>query len=459
MRRDMAYDLIVLGGGPAGYNAAAHAAREGMAVALFEKNELGGVCLNEGCIPSKTLLHSAKIYNYVTHGEPYGVIVKEKGHVSQSAVIERKNKVVKRLVAGVRSRLKAAQVEVLQSGAEIQCANADGFFVISEGTAYSAKNLLIATGSAPVIPDVGGVTEGLRSGFLMTNREILNCTEIPGRLVIVGGGVIGLEMADYYATVGSHVAVIEMMPAIAGEIDEKLSAVLRKALEKKGVEFRLNCRVSGFAGGAVACEEMGQRVTLQADRALLSIGRRPVVDGFGLEKLGVAVDRGAIITDEKLRTNVPGVYAAGDVNGKWMLAHAAYREGEVAVNTMRGLPDAINYNAIPSVIYTTPEVASVGLTLSSAKEKGIKAKQASLSLMYSGRYIAENTDYTGLCQLVLDEDRGTLIGAQVVGSYASEYIVAVSNLIDMAIDLDRIKKLVFPHPTVCEVIRDAVFEL
>ena len=455
----MVYDLIILGGGPAGYNAAAHASKEGMTVLLFEKNELGGVCLNEGCIPSKTLLNSAKIFHYVKHSENYGVNVQDKGHVSQSAVIDRKNKVVKRLVTGVRSRLKAAKVEVIKSHAEIQAKTSDGFTVLSEGTMYSGKNLLIATGSAPIIPDIKGVREGLQEGFLLTNREILDLTEIPEKLVIVGAGVIGLEMADYYSSVGSQVTVIEMVNKIAGETDEKVSAVLQKALEKKGVVFKLNSRVTEFKSGVVVFEDNGESVALPADKALLSIGRRAVTDGFGLENLGIKTERGAIITDEKLHTNLSGVYAAGDVNGKMMLAHTAYREGEVAVNNMLGNPDEINYDAIPSVIYTTPEVAAVGMNLATAKSRGMQAKEVTLSLMYSGRYIAENTDYTGFCQLVYNEGNGTLVGAHIIGNYASEYIVAVSNLIDLQIDVQRIKKLVFPHPTVCEVIREAVFEL
>ena len=454
----MIYDLIILGGGPAGYNAAAYASKEGMTVLLFEKKELGGVCLNEGCIPSKTLLNSAKIYNYVKHSESYGVNVQDKGHVSQSAVIDRKNKVVKRLVAGVRAKLKAADVEVLKSHSEIKASTDNGFTVLSEGNEYSGKNILIATGSEPVIPDIKGVNEGLQSGFLLTNREILDLTEIPEKLVIVGAGIIGLEMADYYSTVGSKVTVIEMMNKIAGEAGDKVSAVLQKALEKKGIEFKLNCRVSEFRENAVVFEDNGETLNIDADKVLISIGRRAVTEGLGIENLGIETDRGAIITDNKLQTSVPGIYAAGDVNGKMMLAHTAYREGEVAVNNMLGKRDEINYNAIPSVIYTTPEVATVGLSLTSAKEMGIEAKEISLSLMYSGRYIAENTDYTGLCQLIFDEGKGTLIGARIIGNYASEYIVAVSSLIDLQIDVQRIKKLVFPHPTVCEIIRDAVFE-
>ena len=270
----------------------------------------------------------------------------------------------------------------------------------------------------------------------------------------MGGGVIGLEMADYYSSVGSDVVVVEMLGKIAGATDEKVSAVLQKALEKKGVKFRLSSKVKEITeNGAVVESENGEEEIL-ADKILLSVGRRANVTGFGVE-----TERGAIVTDSRLKTNVENVYAAGDVNGKSMLAHTAYREGEVAVTNMLNVPDEMNYDSIPSVIYTTPEVASAGYTLNAALEKGINADEVQLSLMYSGRYIAENTDYTGILKLVYDKDNNVLIGASVVGNYASEYIVAVSNLIDMKVDIDRAKKLVFPHPTVCEVVREGLFEI
>lgn len=453
------FDLTVLGGGPAGYNAAAYAASKGLSVVLFEKNELGGVCLNEGCVPSKTLLNSAKVLNYFKHGENYGVKFSGDGEVSQEAVVDRKNKVVKRLVTGVRAKLKGAGVTVVKAEAKILCRDENGVVVQSENVGYNSKFLLIATGSSAFIPKIPGVDKAIESGLAITNREALSLVEIPKTLLIMGGGVIGLEMADYYSSVGSDVVVVEMLGKIAGATDEKVSAVLQKALEKKGVKFRLSSKVKEITeNGAVVETENGEEEIL-ADKILLSVGRRANVTGFGLENIGVETERGAIVTDSRLKTNVENVYAAGDVNGKSMLAHTAYREGEVAVNNMLNVPDEMNYDSVPSVIYTTPEVASAGYTLSAATEKGINADEVQLSLMYSGRYIAENTDYTGILKLVYDKDNNVLIGASVVGNYASEYIVAVSNLIDMKVDIDRAKKLVFPHPTVCEVVREGLFEI
>lgn len=453
------FDLIVIGGGPAGYNAAAYAAGKGLSVILFEKSNLGGVCLNEGCVPSKTLLNSAKIYSYVCHSENYGVDVPDKGSVCQSSVIDRKNKVVKRLVTGVRAKLKGAGVSVVNARCVIKRKTGEGFEVTADGVDYLSKYLLLATGSWAVIPPIEGVKEGLESSYVMTNREILDIREIPASLAIIGGGVIGLEMADYYQTVGSKVTVIEALDKIAGATEDKVTSVLKRALEKKGVEFKLNCKVVKIGVGKVIYNDGAADKELICEKVLMSVGRRAATAELGLENIGVELQRGSVVTNDKLQTNIDGLYAAGDVNGKSMLAHTAYREGEVAVNNILGKSDIINYNAIPSVIYTTPETASVGYTEESAVKAGINAKSITLSLMYSGRYIAENTDYTGVCVLVKDVDKNTLIGAHIVGNYASEYIVAVSELIDLEIDIERIKKLVFPHPTVCETVREAVFEI
>lgn len=453
------FDLIVIGGGPAGYNAAAYAAENGLSVLLFEKADLGGVCLNEGCVPSKTFLNSAKVFSYVKHSESYGVNVPDKGALSQAVVLERKNKVVKRLVTGVRSKLKGAGVTVIKADAKIAEKSENGFVVNADNIDYLGTYVLLATGSRALILPITGINEGITSGFVASNKEILNLSEIPEKLAIIGGGVIGLEMANYFAVAGSKVTVIEMTDKIAGYTDVTVTAVLKKALEKEGVVFCLNSKVVEVTENSVIYTDATGTHETEADKVLLSIGRVAASNGLGLESLGVDMRKGYVITDAQMRTNVAGLFAAGDINGKVMLAHTAYREGEVAVNTILGKPDFMNYNTIPSVIYTSPEVACVGYTLETAAAEGIDAEAVQLSLMYSGRYIAENTDYTGICRLVYDKSKNTLIGAQIVGSYASEYIVAVSELIDLEVPVERIKKIVFPHPTVCEVMREAVFQI
>ena len=453
------FDLIVIGGGPGGYLAAERAGHAGLKTMVIEKRAFGGVCLNEGCVPSKTFLNSAKVFDYANHATAYGVNGVGKPTVDQKFVVERKNGVVKMLVSGVEGQLKRNKVTMKKAEAFIEGKTAEGFTIKAGEEKFVAKRLIIATGSMPVVPPIPGLKENLAGGTVMTNREVLDLTEIPEKLVVIGGGVIGLEMASYFSSVGSKVTVVEMMNKIAGPTENEISKILQKTLEKKGVEFKLGAKVTGVEKDGVIYEKDGKTEKVPADKILCSIGRRAVTQGFGLENIGVNLERGAIVTDDMMKTNVANVYAVGDVNGKIMLAHTAYREAEVAVNNIMGKKDRMRYNVIPSVIYTNPEVGSVGETEESAKQKGLDVKVASIPLTYSGRYIAENTDLNGICKLVINKKTNTLIGAHIIGSYSGEYIVAVSAMIDLEVDIENIKKLVFPHPTVCEIVREAIFSI
>ncbi|MDR0325198.1 MAG: NAD(P)/FAD-dependent oxidoreductase [Oscillospiraceae bacterium] len=448
-------DLIILGGGPAGYHAAGLAANGGLKTLLFEKRAVGGVCLNEGCIPSKALLYSAKVYDICNGGgKKYGVTC-DNPLLDYAAAVRRKDKVVKKLTAGIEATLKQAGVEIVRETAVIAGRTDGGFEVQAGGTAYQAKALLICTGSEPVLPPVKG------AGDAMTNREILSLTQAPETLAVIGGGVIGLEMASLFNSAGSKVTVYEMTDKIAGPFDREISEELQRIYEKKGVVFYLNTAVADVA-------ELG------AEKTLVSVGRKPVIDGLGLDAIGVHTERGAVVTDEQMKTSVPGVFAAGDVNGKSMLAHTAYREAEVAVNNIVGAiisrpqmtdclraadsrpyVDRMNYSAIPSVIYTNPEAAGIGETLESAKAKGFDARETRLPMQYSGRFMAENEGGTGLCKLVWQD--GRLIGAHLLGNPASEIISTLSAILYREMSLEQIKKIVFPHPTVAEIIKEAVF--
>ena len=450
------FDLIVLGGGPAGYLAAERAGHAGLKTLLIEKRNVGGVCLNEGCVPSKTLLNSAKIYDYALHGDKYGVSVKG-ASIDQKAVIERKNKVVKMLVSGIKGALKANKVTLVDGLGMINSKDKDGFSVSVGDTVYKGKKLIVSTGSEPVVPPIDGLKDGLANGFVLTNREVLDLTTIPESFVVIGGGVIGLEMASYYNSVGSKVTVIEMLDHIAGPTDLEISAMLQKAYADKGVDFKLSCKVVKVTKDSVVYEQDGKQVAVKAAKVLLSIGRRAVTQGFGLENAGVMIERGAIVTDEKGCTNVSGLYASGDVNGKSMLAHTAYRESEVIINNITGKKDTMRYGAIPAVIYTAPEVGAVGETEETAKAKGIDFVVGKVSMLYSGRFVAENEGGDGICKVLFDKKSKRLIGCHMIGSYASEFIIAAGIMVEKEMRIDEIKEVVFPHPTVCEIIREAVF--
>jgi len=453
------YDLIVIGGGPGGYMAAERAGHAGLKVLLVEKRALGGVCLNEGCIPSKTLLHSAKVFDYALHGAEYGVSV-HNPVLDHKFVITRKNKVVETLVNGVKALMKANKVTVFYGEAYI----VDSSHVKVGDEVYEGARLLIASGSIPVIPPIDGLAEGIEKGFVLTSREILDLDKVPKNLVVVGGGVVGLEMASYYNSAGSKVTVIEMLPKIAGAMDTEISTLLMKSYEKKGIEFLLNTKVTSITKNTIVCETADGRqgdgsLVLKTDKVLLSIGRKPLIEGFGLENLNLVLEKGAIKTDSHGLTSLPNVYAVGDVNGKYMLAHAAYREAEVAVAHMLGKRDIMRYDAVPSVIYTSPEVASVGETEESAKARGIDFAAVTVPMVYSGRYIAENTVTDGICKVVIDKKQRNIIGVHLYGSYASEIILSACMMIEMEMRIEDVQKVIFPHPTVSEMIREAVFRL
>lgn len=454
----MIYDLIVLGGGPAGYLAAERAGQEGMSVLCIEERSLGGVCLNEGCIPTKTLLYSAKLYDGAKLGSKYGVTA-EGLVIDHAKVISRKDKVVKTLVSGVKSSLKKNNVTVLESRGVIKGRGADGYMVEAGDQVFTGRRLLIATGSSPLIPPISGLAEALDSGFAMTSREILQLTERPSKLTVIGGGVIGLEIASYFNSIGSEVTIIEMLDHIAGENDSELVEILQKNYEKKGVRFLLGAKVTEIKKDGIRFESGGEMGCVEADRVLLCVGRRPNTRDIGLENINLLTEKGAIVTDFRMKTNQPEVYAAGDVNGRSMLAHTAYREAEVAVNNMLGRKDIMRYQAVPGVIYTNPEMASVGETEYTALSKGMDVTTVKIPLVYSGRYLAENEEVNGMMKLVVDKAARTVAGAQVLCNYSSEFILTIGSFIELGLTVDEIKELIFPHPTVCEIIREAIFQV
>lgn len=447
-------DLLILGGGPAGYVAAERAGHAGLKVVLFEKKAMGGVCLNEGCIPTKTLLYSAKIYENALHGDKYGVFG-DNIRFDYEKIVSRKKKVVRKLVLGVEGKMKSNKVEVVKGEAMINGRSSEGIEVTCNGEKYLGRNLLICTGSEASVPPIPGLNEA--GDIIMTNREILELTERPESLVVIGGGVIGMEFASFFNSLGTKVTVVEMLPEIIAGMDLEISAMLRQIYNAKGIEFNLNSKVVKIDGKKVVFEKDGETHTVEGDKILLSVGRRPVTKGFGLENIGVELFRNGIKVDEKMRTNVPGVFAAGDVTGFSLLAHTASREGEVVVNNLTGRSDIMRYNAIPGVVYTNPEVAGVGETEESAKEKNIAYKVAKLPMAYAGRFVAENEGGSGLCKVIVGEKYGEVIGVHMLGNPSSEIIYGAAMAIEQEMTLKEMQEVVFPHPTVSEIIKEVVF--
>lgn len=447
----MEFQVAIIGGGPAGYTAAEMAGKAGLSVVLFEKNSLGGVCLNEGCIPTKTLLYSAKVYDYARHASKYAVTVPEAGF-DLPKIISRKAKVVRKLVLGIKAKLTAHQVNIVSGEAKI----IDKNHIRCNDEVYECEKMIVCTGSETFVPPVAGID----NVNYWTHRDALDCKELPVSLTIVGGGVIGMEFASFFNSLGVKVTVIEMLGKILGPMDGDVSSMLCAEYAKRGVTFLLNTKVTAIAqseGEIVVSYENEQGVgSVVSDRLLMSVGRRPVIKGYGLENLSLELtERHCIRVDEHLQSSMDGVYVCGDLNGVSLLAHTAVREAEVAVNHILGKKDCMSYRAIPGVVYTNPEVAGVGATEESLQQQGIAYRMEKLPMAYSGRFVAENEGVNGLCKVLIAED-GTILGAHLLGNPASEIITIAAMAIETRMKVEEWKRIVFPHPTVGEIFREAL---
>ena len=449
----MKYDVAIIGGGPAGYTAAERAAAGGLSTVLFEKNALGGVCLNEGCVPTKTLLYSAKVYDTIKHAPKYAVKA-ENPTFDFPKIIARKNKVVKKLTAGIRMKMTEHGVVVANGEAEIKGRAADGTLTIACGEeTYEAANLLICTGSETVIPPIPGLAET----DYWTSREALQTKELPTSLVIIGGGVIGMEFASFFNSMGTEVHVVEMLDKILGPMDRELSEMLQAEYAKRGIKFYLGHKVTAVHGGEVTVEKDGESFVISGEKVLLSVGRRPVTKGFGLETLSLEPFRNGIKVNQFMQTSLPNVYACGDITAFSLLAHTAVSEAEVAVKHLLGKAgDGMSYKAIPGVVYTNPEIAGVGKTEEELQAEGTPYTVKKIPMAFSGRFVAENEQGNGVCKLILAEDE-TIIGAHLLGNPASELIVIAGLAIEKGMKADELRSIVFPHPTVGEIIKEALY--
>ena len=446
---DKNYDLIIIGAGPGGYLAAERAGAKGKDVLIIEKEKtLGGVCLNKGCIPTKTLLNSAKIFYKAQNSEMYGVTVSGAKYDFDKAKAW-KGKVVNLMTKGVTYKMKSNKVTTLYGEAKFVDKNT----VSVNEELYSGKNIIIATGSSPMVLPI----EGVAQPHVITSDEVFNIKKLSKNLVVIGGGVIGLEFASYFSMVGVSVTVLEMLPEVLPNVDAEIAKILRTSLS--GCNVLTNVKAQKIEKNNVIYLQDGKENSCKADLVLLATGRIPNVNELGLEDINLEFNKNGIVVNEKMETNLPNVYAVGDVTGKSLLAHSAYRMGEVAVNTMFGGSDRMRYNAVPWAIYTNPELSGVGLTEEDAIKKGYNIEVSTMQLRANGRFYAEHGNEKGLCKVVVDSDTELLLGVFILGGVSSEIIHSAAIMIESELRVQDIKEIIFPHPTISEAIKDTLWEL
>ena len=446
------YQIAIIGGGPAGYTAAAKAGKSNQKVVLFEKNKLGGVCLNEGCIPTKTLLYSAKLFDYTKDSNKYAVTVNE-ANFDLKKIIARKNKVVRKLVLGVKAKVTEANVEIIEGEATLK----NSTTIVCNEQEYTFDKLIVCTGSSTFIPPIKGVD----TIEYWTHKEALDSKELPEDLTVVGGGVIGMEFASFFNSLGVKVKVVEMQDEILPGFDKEAVENLRSEYAKKGIEFLLSTKVKEFSKVEnqinILLEKDGEDLTITTHKVLLSVGRKANTQGIGLDKIGLSQnERGLFIVDDKLQSSNKNIFICGDANGKSLLAHTAIREAEVAVNTILNVNDTMSYDAIAGIVYTNPEIAGVGKTEEQLATEGTSYEKRVIPMTFSGRFVAENEGLNGLCKLLYHKETHKILGVHLVGNPASEIITLASMAITYKMTVSDWEKLVFPHPTVGEIFKDVL---
>ncbi len=447
------YDVVVIGAGPGGYVAAIRAAQLGMSTAVIEDDNLGGVCLNWGCIPSKSLLRNAEVLELVKNADEYGISVGEVNY-DYGKAIDRSRQVVRRLTGGVGSLLRKNGVEHISGYGTLRSANS--IAIDGAERAISAENIIIATGARarqiPGIP-VDGET-------VLTSREAIVLREVPQRVVIVGGGAIGVEFADIYHSYGSEVMIIEMLPRLVPLEDEEISQNLERVFRRRGIQYKTGAMVGGVAvtdgvATVTVTDADGSESEIECDKVLVAIGVQGNSDGVGLEDAGVSTERGFILVDDEMRTNVQGIYAIGDVTGKLPLAHVASAQGVTAAEAIAGMnPMPLDYTLMPRATYCRPQIASFGLTEQQAADAGYSYKVGRFPMAASGKALAMG-EANGMVKLVVDTEVGELLGAHMIGPEATELLgeVGLSRLLEGT--TTELGWLVHPHPTISETIKEA----
>ncbi len=443
------FDLIVIGAGPGGYVAAERAGALGKKVLMVEKDQLGGVCTNWGCIPTKSLLNSAKQYRHAKESGKMGVHCHDVTFNLTEAMAW-KQETIETLRNGIQFLMKSNKVEVVFGEATYT----DNHHVVVNDTTYETDYLILATGSSPIMPPIPGHD----LPHVLTSDGILAIEQVPESLVVIGGGVIGIEFASLFSSIGTKVTVVEMMNEILPMMDGEFAKLIRR--EMKDVTFHLGCKVESITSeGVQYTSAKGEKSSIASTMVLMSVGRRP--NTKGLEPLGVVVQRGGVVVDDHLRTNIANVYAIGDVNGKSLLAHSASRMAEVVVSNLFGSGvHKMRYSAIPWAVYGIPEAAGCGLTQQEAEKKGLKVVSATTQMRSNGRFLAEQGKRAaGLCKVVADAVTGVILGVHLLGPYSSEMIYGAAAILEAELRVKDVKEIIFPHPSVSEVIKDTVFAI
>lgn len=447
--------IIVVGGGPAGYVGAIRASQLGAEVILVEKKALGGTCLNEGCIPTKSLLHTVGLFYEMKHAADLGIDVGDV-KLNWQRALSRKEAIVKRLVAGVNLLLKKAGVKVLEGTGRligpglVAVRHADGSESRLEG-----DRVVLALGSESVIPPI----RGLDNPGVIYSDQALSLQEVPRRMIVIGGGVVGMEMATIFSKAGCTVTIVEMLPEILPPVDPELSRTLRQLLSRVGVTIRTDSRVLSVErvedGLQVRVQTGDREETLTGNTVLVTVGRRPYTAGQGLEEAGVQLDRGRIVVDDFLETSAPGVFAAGDVTGHVMLAHVAFYEGTVAAeNAILGKHRRVDYKTVPNAIYTDPEVAGVGLTEAQARAARLSFKVGRFPLAANGKALIENGG-SGLVKVIASNPGGEVLGLHIMGPRAVDIIAEAGLALRMGASVEDISDTIHPHPTISEAVAEA----
>ena len=457
---EQAYDLIVIGGGPGGYEAALDAAGRGMKTALIEKNDIGGTCLNRGCIPTKIFLHAAEMLESSKKAGEYGISMTAAA-VDMGALQDKKAELVETLKDGISAQLKKAKVDVYCGTG---CITAPGCVVLKdsgeEEKTLSAGNILIACGSVPAIPPIPGID----LPGVMSSDGLLDLRDgVPERLVIIGGGVIGMEFATAFSSFGSHVTVIEGMQRILPGLDKELSQSMKMLMKRRGVEIHTGALVKeirrdGERGLICVFSEKEELCEAEADAVLVSVGRKPYTEGLFGEGFELETERGRIVTDSDGRTSVPGIFAIGDVTGGIMLAHAATAEGRNAVSVILGEEPEIRSDIIPSCIYTSPEIASCGMTADEAKAAGINAVSQKYVMTANGKTVLSGGE-RGYIRVVAEAETGVILGAQMMCERATDMIAEFVTAISNRLTVSDMKKAVYPHPTFSEAIGELIRQI